>query len=79
MSLETSPEKSSELEHLISMINQIAGNIAIGQSDEVAAEKVADHVKRFWAKSMKQKIIAYLEGGGDDLQPAASAAVRQLI
>ena len=70
---------SSELEHLIKMINQIASNIAIGEDEEVAAAKVADHVKRFWAKSMKQQITAYVEDGGDQLQPAASNAVRQLL
>ena len=71
--------QSSELAHLIQMINQIASNIAIGENDEVAAAKVLDHVKKFWAKSMKQQIIAYVEEGGDELQPAASAAVKQLI
>ncbi|ARN75970.1 formate dehydrogenase subunit delta [Oceanicoccus sagamiensis] len=69
---------SSELDHLIKMINQIASNIAIGENDTVASEKVADHIRRFWAKSMKQQIISYVEQGGDQLQPAAIAAVRLL-
>ncbi len=69
---------SSELDHLIKMINQITSNIAIGESDEVTSEKVADHIRRFWAKSMKQQIIAYADEGGDELQPAAMAAVQRL-
>ena len=46
------------------MINQIANNIAIGESDDLTAVKVAGHVKRFWAPAMKEQIIAYAQCDG---------------
>ena len=56
---------NTELEHLIKMINQIADNIAAGESEEIASEQLASHIKRFWARSMKQKIIDYANSDGE--------------
>ncbi len=70
---------SAELDHLIKMINQIADNIAIGESDEVAIPRVADHVQRFWARPMKEAITHYAESDGVGLRPAAKAALSLLV
>lgn len=64
-----------ELEHLIKMLNQIADNVALGEADELIAPRVADHVTRFWAASMKQKLMQYADSDGDKLQPAAKQAL----
>ena len=69
---------ATELDHLIKMINQIADNIAIGDSDAVTAPKVADHIRRFWARSMKEKIIDYAACDGEQLNAVAKIAVSQL-
>jgi len=69
---------NTELEHLIQMINQIADNIAIGESDDVAATKLDDHIKRFWARSMKQQIFKYAETNCVDLKPMAKKALALL-
>lgn len=69
---------ATELDHLIKMINQIAMNIAIGESDAPTAQKVADHLNRFWARPMKQQIIAYAANNGEKLSEVAKAAVLQL-
>ena len=69
---------STELEHLIKMINQIADNIAIGESDDAAAIKLADHIKRFWARSMKEQIFRYAESDGEKLQPVVLKALSLL-
>lgn len=69
---------NTELEHLIKMINQIADNIAIGESDESASVQLASHIKRFWARSMKQKIISYAQHDGEKLQPLVHKALAQL-
>jgi formate dehydrogenase subunit delta len=46
------------LQHLIKMANQIAANMpAVGTEDDIA-EKVADHIRRFWAAGMKQQLLA---------------------
>ncbi len=67
-----------EVEHLIKMMNQIADNIAIGESDAVAADKLVAHIKRFWARSMIQKIVEYAESDGEKLQAVSKQAVTQL-
>ena len=63
-----------ELNHLIAMINQIADNLVTGDTVH-SAEKVADHINRFWARSMKQQIIHYAEHDGRLLHPVARQAV----
>jgi len=68
----------TELEHLIKMLNQIADNVAMGEADELIAPRVADHVTRFWAPSMKQKIFQYADGGGEKLCPASRQAIELL-
>jgi len=45
----------SQLGQLISMVNQIAANNTYKANDEQAATKVANHLQRFWAPSMKQQ------------------------
>ena len=69
---------ATELDHLIKMINQIADNIAIGDSEAVTGPKVADHINRFWARPMKEKIIDYAASDGKQLNDVAKIAVSQL-
>ncbi len=69
---------NTELQHLIKMINQIADNIVLGESDESAATALASHITRFWARPMKQKIISYADSDGEKLQGVAREALAQL-
>ncbi|GAB4306052.1 MAG: hypothetical protein Kow0083_16020 [Methylophaga sp.] len=68
----------NQLDTLIRMINQIAANNRAYQTEE-AAERVANHVKRFWARSMKQMMIDYYLSDGEALCPVAKQAVGRLI
>ncbi len=69
----------NQLQGLIDMANQIAANLAHGPGDEsAAAERVADHLRRFWARSMKQQLAAYARDDGSELAPLARAAVERL-
>ncbi|MTI64601.1 formate dehydrogenase subunit delta [Methylophaga sp.] len=63
-----------QLDTLIRMINQIAANNGAYPHDE-AAERVASHLQRFWARSMKTMIIEYRLSEGDELSPIAKEAV----
>lgn len=67
----------NQLDTLVHMVNQIATNNAAYDTDE-AAQRVANHLQRFWARRMKQMIIDYNLSGGDDLSPIARLAVTQL-
>jgi len=59
---------------VVSMLNQIAANIAIGEPLDVGAEKTADHVNRFWTTAMIKEVCNHANGGGE-LSAAASAAI----
>lgn len=65
----------SDVDQMIKMANQIAANFAY-HDDQVA--RTADHIRRFWAPSMRSKIMAYLENGGDRLSKPAAEALRML-
>ncbi len=65
----------SQLETLIHMANQIAVNNA-HYAD--AAERIHTHLKKFWARSMKGQIVAYLQQDGSELSPLAREAVARL-
>ncbi|BES69549.1 hypothetical protein RE428_05670 [Marinobacter nanhaiticus D15-8W] len=68
---------SDQLHHLIKMINQISTNLDHGDKHK-AAEAVAAHIKKFWARSMKQQIIEYEDIDGSELNQVSRLAVAQL-
>jgi len=71
----------TQLPQLIHMANQIADNQFcpdINAEQQHAVDLIAGHLKRFWAKSMKQQIVAYAREDGAELRPLALRAVRQL-
>ncbi|MFC0269148.1 formate dehydrogenase subunit delta [Kushneria aurantia] len=69
---------NDEKTSLVKMVNQISLNNAHHASDEAAAEVVATHLRKFWARRMKQQIIAYLEADGGELTPVSQLAVARL-
>jgi len=68
----------NELNHLIKMVNQIADHCAPGEPSDVAADKAASHLQRFWAPSMKTKIIDYARDDGSALSEVATDAIQRL-
>lgn len=64
-----------QLTSLIKMANQIAANNTHIGDDAEAAAMVANHLTKFWARSMKQQIIAYQQNDGSELLPIASQAI----
>ncbi|ART63542.1 formate dehydrogenase subunit delta [Kushneria marisflavi] len=63
---------------LIRMVNQISLNNRHHASDEAAAEQIAGHLKKFWARDMKRQIIKYAETDGSELDPLSKLAVARL-
>ena len=59
------------------MANQIASN-AEHKDHERAVALVADHLRDFWAPSMRDRLTAYVDGGGTGLTPLARDALDQL-
>lgn len=68
-----------QTEHLITMANQI-GDFFKAFPDQTQAKKdIAQHLQRFWAKSMRDQIVAYIHHGGDALLPIVKAAITEYI
>ena len=65
----------SELEHLKKMSNQIAANFSFHE-DQVA--RIADHIKRFWAPSMRKLLGEYIEAGGAGVDEAVRLAMKDI-
>ena len=64
-----------EIDQLIKMANQIADNFSF---HEDAVDRLADHLRRFWAPAMRKKLIEFREAGGEGLKPDVIAAVQRL-
>jgi formate dehydrogenase subunit delta len=69
---------SNPEQRLIDMANQIATNLALQGSEEEAVEKIANHIKRFWARPMKQQIVEYSQQKNNELMPLTQKAVEHL-
>lgn len=65
----------TELQHLVNMVNDIARNFSFQPDTE---DQVANHLTRFWAPSMRQKIAAHAVAGGQGLSDAALEGVKRL-
>lgn len=64
-----------EVEQLVKMANQIADNFGF---HEDAAERLADHLKRFWAPSMLRSLAEINAAGGNGLKPTVRTALEKL-
>ena len=62
-----------EIERLVKMANQIADNFSFHDD---AVVRIRDHLDRFWAPSMRQKLAEHDASGGDGLKPAVREAVQ---
>lgn len=65
----------TETAHLVSMANDIAANLDF--QDE-AAEKIADHINRFWAPRMRRLLLEYASDDGHGLSDALKPALQKL-
>ncbi|HKJ16110.1 MAG TPA: formate dehydrogenase subunit delta [Xanthomonadales bacterium] len=65
----------SEMDQLIRMANQIAENFSF-YDDQVA--RTSDHLQKFWAPPMRQKLMTHAASGGQGLSTAALEAAGKL-
>ena len=70
--------KNSQLEQLILMVNQIVDNNSYNISDSQTVEITRNHLKTFWARSMKKSIIDYANSDGKELNELARKSVELL-
>ena len=66
---------NQEIAHLVSMANDIAVNLGFHAD---ADERIADHINRFWAPRMRNLLLEYAAGGGQDLSDTLLPALGKL-
>jgi len=67
--------RQDELGHLVDMANDIARNFSFHAD---GAARIADHLRRFWAPSMRNTLSAHVAAGGSGLADSAIEAVKSL-
>jgi formate dehydrogenase subunit delta len=68
----------SKSDKLVSMVNQIARNVAI-QGEDKAVVAVARHIKMFWEPRMRETIDAHVANGGSGLDTIALKALQTRV
>nr|WP_297348422.1 formate dehydrogenase subunit delta [uncultured Glaciecola sp.] len=68
----------TQIKNLVSMLNQIANNNNYKKTDEETAKIVANHLQKFWAPSMRNKMTKYLADDGPELTNVSKLALAQL-
>jgi formate dehydrogenase subunit delta len=66
------------VEHLVTMANQIAAFFDAEAGPEAAPKEIAGHITKFWAPRMRAAYIEYAAAGGAGLRPSALAAASLL-
>jgi formate dehydrogenase subunit delta len=64
-------------DRLVYMANQIGKFFEAQRADEVVPG-IANHIKKFWDPRMLAAIYAYVDAGGDGLDPPARKAILHL-
>ena len=67
-----------DVQHLVSMANDISTFFATQHDEKAAAASVESHLARYWEKRMRHQIIAHHRAGGQGLSEIARAAVELL-
>jgi formate dehydrogenase subunit delta len=64
-----------ETEHLVAMANDIAANLSFHAD---ADERIANHIRSFWAPRMRNLLLDYAAGNGEGLSPEMAGALEKL-
>jgi formate dehydrogenase subunit delta len=68
---------NEKMAKLVRMANQIGDYFRTFPEAEAIAG-AADHLRRFWTPKMRHEIVAFVESGGQGLNPVAARAVAEL-
>jgi formate dehydrogenase subunit delta len=64
-----------EIDTLVKMANQIARNFAFHDD---AVDRTADHLRRFWAPSMRDNLRDYVANGGEGVCAEVKQSLQRL-
>jgi formate dehydrogenase subunit delta len=66
---------NKETAHLVAMANDIAANLSFHAD---ADERIANHIRSFWAPRMRNLLLDYAAGNGEGLSPEMAGALQKL-
>ena len=64
-------------DRLVYMANQIGKFFESQRADEVVPG-IADHIRKFWDPRMRKAIFAYMDAGGEGIDPPVREALLKL-
>jgi formate dehydrogenase subunit delta len=64
-------------DRLVYMANQIGNFFAYQRKDEVVPG-IANHIRKFWDPRMRSAIFAYIDAGGEGIDPPVREALLML-
>jgi formate dehydrogenase subunit delta len=64
-------------DRLVYMANQIGKFFEVQRADEIVPG-IANHIKKFWDPRMRGAIFAYLDAGGEGVDPPVREALLKL-
>ena len=66
------------IQNLITMANQIGDFFSAYPDVEQAQKEIAEHLKKFWAKQMREQLQAYIDSNPNTgLHPVVEAAIKK--
>jgi formate dehydrogenase subunit delta len=68
----------SGTEHLVHMANDIGNFFRSNPDRKAAVASISNHIKSFWTPKMRQKLIADMHGGDEELDELPREALRLL-
>lgn len=66
------------IEHLVSMANDIGDFFAVEPDKDEGARSVLNHIRRYWDPRMRVQMIEHYHAGGEGLSDISRAAVALL-
>ena len=70
---------AKQIDHLVTMANQIALNTGARSDAADATRRTADHIRKFWTPAMRAQLTEYWQGGGENLEPVVVDALREMV
>lgn len=69
-----------QIERLITMANQIGDFYQAFPDENEAQQEIAQHLKKFWAKSMRDEMLEHVDQHeGEGVNPIVLAAVKNYL
>ena len=70
---------SEGAEHLVQMANDIGNFFRAEPNRQVALDGISGHINRFWTRRMRQRLLEYVQHGGNDLDELPREALAKVV